>query len=990
MLEDSKGFLWIGTNNGLNKYDGTTFDVFLYQEGNENTISGNFISAIIEDNTGIIWIGTRDGGITRYDPNAKPSKRFRRFMHVPGDSSSIFSNRVTTLAELDDNHIIFSAEGITTGFIHRKTFAITYHSLHDEKTSVADYTSAKQFPDGNGWMQSIQAVGDYIYVAKLVGGCVHGYQRNNPINRDYASNKAAGSIQHFAVDDDTIWVGGWSPGLFIHENPILKKDTSTILIKKVVDIPVEVLFVLSWNEKFVLAATKGNGLYVVNKKNYAYNILKHDRSDAYSLSNNKVNCLLKDSRGILWVGTASGLCKYNANQWQFQTHLITDDFSTEIGHFSITEFTPNKYGIHTTNGMFRYDASNNSFEPHVFSFNGEVINSTSIAYAGNNKWYLTSESGVCYLDTGSLLLSPIADTRMCNPVTAVCSEAYHSGITGYQVYQVITTLVEQKPLHIFSTIGSGIGLFDPVERIYYDVFQYTTNANTISNNFCRYIYQDTKGNIWAGTSEGLNKWIASWPLRNNFNVYKHDIHNPGSISHSNVSGIWEAPDGMLWISTSNGLNAFDGTSFTHYIETVSGRTQMYGIYPDENGNIWIPVKGGFEVFNLTSKDFRFAPLINPGWSLKTPAKLLQASNGTWMYGAGNYLISFNPAKYVFETTFPDLYVKDVTVGDKHLFEDLDLGNLVFKHDENFISVIFSCLQLAQPKTVKYQYTLAGLTNKWTSLGNVNTINFTSLPPGTYTLFIRVTNPQGDWSEPVEMLQFQILKPYWATWWFYGICLIVIGSSIYAIFRYRERQLKKLIAMRTKIANDLHDDVGSALSTISLFSEVAKKKSSNNIDLQSILDKITGISTEMQDNMTHIVWSLQPRNDNFDQMMLRIKSYALENLPVKNVQVRFDIDEKLSGLKVPANKRKELFLIYKEAINNVLKYAHAEEVFIQFKKDGGFLVMEITDNGIGFDAKSPNDGNGMFTMRERASALSGTLTITSKSGEGTTVQLRFPH
>ena len=152
----------------------------------------------------------------------------------------------------------------------------------------------------------------------------------------------------------------------------------------------------------------------------------------------------------------------------------------------------------------------------------------------------------------------------------------------------------------------------------------------------------------------------------------------------------------------------------------------------------------------------------------------------------------------------------------------------------------------------------------------------------------------------------------------------------------------------------------------------------------------GKLTEMQENMTHIVWSLQPRNDNFDQMLLRIKSYALENLSVKNIEIYFDIDEKLSGIKIAANKRKELFLIYKEVLNNIQKYANATQVHIQFKRLGGDLRMEIRDNGIGFDIKALNDGNGMFTMRERAAALNGNFDMDSEPGKGTTVVLTFKY
>ncbi|MBK9557049.1 MAG: hypothetical protein IPO47_14685 [Bacteroidetes bacterium] len=337
-----------------------------------------------------------------------------------------------------------------------------------------------------------------------------------------------------------------------------------------------------------------------------------------------------------------------------------------------------------------------------------------------------------------------------------------------------------------------------------------------------------------------------------------------------------------------------------------------------------------------------------------------------------------------------MYITDLLVSDELIDKSNFYTDLVFKHDENFVTINFSSLQLSQPNTVKYRYQLSGLTENWTDLGKNNVIRFTSLPPGKYTLYIQVTNPQGDWSSSSNMLSFEILKPYWQTWWFYLLCILSLIGITFLIIRYREQQLKNVLSMRNKIANDLHDDVGSALSTINLYSEVAKNKSGANKDLEPILDKITGISTEMQDNMTHIVWSLQPRNDNFDQMLLRIKSYALENLSVKNIEIYFDIDEKLSGIKIAANKRKELFLIYKEVLNNIQKYANATQVHIQFKRLGGDLRMEIRDNGIGFDIKALNDGNGMFTMRERAAALNGNFDMDSEPGKGTTVVLTFKY
>ncbi|HNJ90846.1 MAG TPA: two-component regulator propeller domain-containing protein, partial [Chitinophagales bacterium] len=180
LMEDSQGFLWIGTSNGLNRYDGNTFDVFFHEEGNTNSLSGNIISGIIEDNTGVIWIGTRDGGITRYDPQAKLSQRFTRFTHVPDDPKSIYSNRIITLAELNDTYIIFSTEGISSGFIDRKTYQITYHNISDTLSAITDPRTAFPTPDGNSWVQRFQRVGSQIYLSRLIGGYAEVYDIEHP------------------------------------------------------------------------------------------------------------------------------------------------------------------------------------------------------------------------------------------------------------------------------------------------------------------------------------------------------------------------------------------------------------------------------------------------------------------------------------------------------------------------------------------------------------------------------------------------------------------------------------------------------------------------------------------------------------------------------------------------------------------------------------------------------------------------------------------
>ncbi|MFZ1635066.1 MAG: two-component regulator propeller domain-containing protein, partial [Chitinophagales bacterium] len=523
-------------------------------------------------------IGTRDGGITRFDLNAPLAKQFTRFSNIPGDSTTMFSNRITTLAELNSDYIVFSAEGISTGFINRKTFEISYHESKNKSVALLDTKITKPKPDGNSWMQLIKRDGNTIYLSGLIGGTVYAFDANNPVVPANHTDGSASSIQNFDVDGDTIWVGGWKHGLFMQENPLDNPNDKPLALKKVVPIEAEVLSVLSWDKNFVLAGSKGIGLYVVNKKTFEYKVIQHDRADAFSLAGNKINCLLKDSNGILWVGTSAGLSKYNTIQWQFNATLIKDDFTKEITHFSIFEFNDHTFGINTGMGLFRYYPENQTFTQHHFNFYGVEINPTAIVAISEDKHYLTTETNTFLIDLKTLQIKEISPKTVCNPVLDTCYRTKDILFGNYQVYDVLFDTLDNHILHFFTTIGSGIGIYDATDDAYYNLFQYTNKPNSISNNFVRNIYRDSKGNIWVSTSEGLNKWNKSFPIKNDFTIYKHSITDSNSISHNNISAVWEAPDGILWIATSNGLNAFDGKNFTRYYNTVNGLQQMFGLY----------------------------------------------------------------------------------------------------------------------------------------------------------------------------------------------------------------------------------------------------------------------------------------------------------------------------------------------------------------------------------------------------------------------------
>jgi signal transduction histidine kinase len=246
-----------------------------------------------------------------------------------------------------------------------------------------------------------------------------------------------------------------------------------------------------------------------------------------------------------------------------------------------------------------------------------------------------------------------------------------------------------------------------------------------------------------------------------------------------------------------------------------------------------------------------------------------------------------------------------------------------------------------------------------------------------------------------MVSITIVPPYWKTWWFRILAVLGAGALLFLMYRYRVQKLLEIERIRTAIATDLHDDIGSSLTEIALFSDLglrelrARPTPAEDGKLGSILADIGTTSRNLIDAMNDIVWSVDPKNDSFDFLLVRMKMHASKMLDARGINYEIDIPEELSSLKLPLGYRRRLFLIYKEAINNILKHARPTTVSLSMRREGRALMMTIVDDGIGFDPSSPAAGNGLHNMQERARTLGGEITIASARTRGTAIALHAP-
>jgi len=227
-----------------------------------------------------------------------------------------------------------------------------------------------------------------------------------------------------------------------------------------------------------------------------------------------------------------------------------------------------------------------------------------------------------------------------------------------------------------------------------------------------------------------------------------------------------------------------------------------------------------------------------------------------------------------------------------------------------------------------------------------------------------------------------------TWWFRAAVVITVLSAAYTFYRYRLAQALKFQAVRNRIASDLHDEIGSNLSNISIFSNVAQQKAKATDDTSSLLRKISEYAEGSMEAMSDIVWMINARNDRFENIIVRMRTLAAELFEATTCTLHLEFDEKLNNIKLNMEERKNFYLIYKEAINNIAKYADCKEVWIALNLVHNQMILQIKDNGKGFDLQKSSKGNGLFNMRKRAEMLKGKLTVTSTIGEGTSIQVSF--
>ncbi|MBS1660176.1 MAG: histidine kinase [Bacteroidetes bacterium] len=939
ILQDRRGFIWLGTEDGLNRYDGKYYTVFNTLPGDSTSISGNIVTDLLEDKDGSLWIATADGGLTHYDYRLAPNRQFKQFKHRSNDPRSIPDNNIGRLV-MDDQ-----------GYLWMITAT---HSIirFDKKTGVFD----SPVKDGPLNITSICMDNQGIIWAATLG---EGLLKVNTHTLQHTMDHGSSFESMTGIFEDSkknIWYGQPNRLLHCYAEP----TGSDMVFKNTAErrnVPEDEILCFAEDKMgHVWMGGRYSGVYVYDRESEKFAHFWQDPLMDGSLVDNHINCVYIDRSGIIWIGTNKGVSFYNPLFEPFvQTFLPVDKNNVEIFDF-YKDTIDKSLWIATSDGIFIQKAGEESFEHRRLSYKGTPLAVTKFFRDNDGTFYLGTDYSIFIYDRRHNQLSPLPER---DPGSG-------SGIGYARIFGIKRDTVGGKPVMAVASRGRPIFYYD-WETKKWQQGPYLQADNRVGAD-----------KLW-GFSTGIG-W-KGWQIA------KRTM--PGTMLYD----VQEDKNGNLWISTyGNGLNFYDATAKTiSHIKMSSNLTE--GIQPDEKGNIWMICNGHLHKYDPSNQAYSCYDL--PSAKRNGIKGYMYKDNQDNMYAAGmNYYITFRPETVEAINMEPQVWLTDFKINNRSNGQLLENRVISLRHDQNFFSIEFSAPEFSGDN-LDYSYMLEGADKEWIESDKRNYASYSDLPAGEYVFRVKATNWRGCDSDKVTMIQIMISPPVWRTWWFYLLSVLLVGGIFYAIYRYRIREYLKRQAIRNRIALDLHDNIGATLSSISIYSQVARvyQDQHDGRQLRDVLDRIDKTAGEAINEMSDMVWAINPKNDHILSIIARMKTYAEPLCVAKSVTFEFNDNARVEKLNLEMIQRKNLYLIFKEVVNNALKYSGCTHIEVELVLENFIFRMRIKDNGKGFDIKALRDGkikslsgNGLFNIERRANEMKADLTVDSQPGVGTTVEL----
>ena len=968
--KDKKGFMWIGTRNGLNRYDGHSFKTFRPAAG--NSISNEIINDIAEDSKGRIWIATMEG-LNIYDPDANI---WTCMMPDPDTLVRAIPNFIVWDIMIDKNDLVWIASDV---------HAFCSYDFNRDQFTYYDWPR---------------------------------FARSNPATKQYKYK----SIQKFSAKSDNEFWLGTTIGLML-----LNTDTKQFRfigsggyfahLNEMVYDP---------DNKKVFISTEESKLFSYDETENKYNEIFADEAQYPSTS------FFQPGQNEIWMPSEKGLIKISNDRKKIRLEqnipqltgtllsggtmsVYTDDndirwvatkngisvFDPSSGYSSFLPLLPvsDKESINNMGGVFYDDSSQCYFvcslnPAAVFVINrvtGQIDKIMTDANGNpfqlciniendrhNNLWLLTDDHVYNYdRNTGKFILftTPNNGTKMTFRDMLHDEEGnywfapYNGRLFYYNTVQKKFTVPKDSSLKrirnitgIKTVANNGeilIGSFG--ENIYtYNLFTgkkefYQDKKGTEALSLINDIDRDANGTLWVATSSGgVFKYNPDMPFQKAFT----GIDMRAGLTNNNILSLCSDDDTTLWVLSGNGLSAMN-------------------------------TKGKF-LFNLKDElPFNFTSYTSD--NIFPHDIFFSSANKELLVGVGGGLLIHSLKQKNNLASFP-IVITSIKPSGKTL-TDLQINEasaLRIPYRSNSILFEFAGLYYGNDAGLVFEYRLHGYDKDWVNANKNFEASYQNLPPGKYSFYVRAREKGGIVVSEMQGYSFRIIPSFWQTLWFYFLIGIVLAAAIYTFFRYRLNQKIKLLEMRNRISQDLHDEIGASMSGINLLSQIAADKLQHNKPDEAVeyLVKVKNYTQDVIEKLSDMVWIFNPQNDSIEKLLQRLKSFAISVALSKNIKVHFVTDKASETINLTIRQRKAIYLISKEAINNAFKSSACSNIYYHLTANGSKGQLRIQDDGKGFSLTEKTDGNGLRNMQARADEIGAKFNIQSQPGAGTSILLEL--
>jgi ligand-binding sensor domain-containing protein/signal transduction histidine kinase len=980
IVQDDQGFMWFGTQYGLNRYDGYNFKVFAHDPRDPNSLSGVYIRALFKDRDGTLWVGCNQF-LNKFDPKTETFVRYPvPFVnHISQDSAGMLWLATSTG--------LYALNG-ATGRIRRYS-----HDPNDPSTissNVIEMSGEDQA--GRFWVANIGGLDEFDRRAGKV--ILHIPLAEHP-----------GSFLFYEDRFGTFWIFN------VSGNPlaVFDRKTNTLTYYSLHnEVLASTVFAIRAacedHDGTLWLATHGAGLLKFDRQHRRFIRYHNNPADAQSLPEDSVISLFADREGSIWAGLGrTGLTRFDSKPLPFERVTYNpSDLNSRVEPFvgAIYEDSRGILWIGTPEVLLRIDRKAGQYTSYRTS--GPKANSDVITICedhSGNLWVGTYGHGLHRL----------------NPRTGQFKTYLHHPADPYSLSNdIVSRLLVDRNGTLWVGTQNALNRFDAVtERFTTYKFESHEDLDYVE------LAEDRDGRLWLGTdTAGLRHFD---PATGRVTMYQHDMDRAGTLSNERVNSVHFDAAGTMWLGTENGLDKFDRktNSFTVYTRRNGLPGNAVGcILGDNHGDLWMSTNNGVARFNPQSGIFKNYSMTDglPGPDLTGWGACFESPSGEMFFGGFSGATVFFPDQVTNASYTPPIVLTDLRLPGNSAARGSHFSlqrsvsytsNLVLSNKENVFSLGFAALSYSNPATNRYRYKLEGLEPEWNEVGSDHRqATYTTLPVGTYTFRVQGATSGGAWSEPGVAVRIEILPPWWNTWWFrasYGAAFLTL---LWALYRYRLHQiaqefnvrLEERVNERTRIARELHDTLLQSFHGSLFRFQAARNMLSRRPE--EALQVLDGAITRADEAIAEGRAAIQN---------LRYEPSAHTDLEHLVIAIGQELEDFESANHEPPNFRvtvqgkrqllspilqDEVYRIARELLRNAFQHAQARHIEAEIQYDDRLLRLRIRDDGKGMDPKVVQERGrtghwGLPGIRERAKQIGARLEFWSEVGAGTEVELTAP-